>query len=121
MNRFYYNFNHFIIYSFFRDVFDTVEEDEVVAACNPLDVSEIIQEAQSKASVNPKIIRSQKRKSDVPKRVTFKPMVDSNPIRIIQVQPEDPVNAAPPYKKRFLVSAKDTVETESYIEEEDDL
>ena len=45
----------------FRDVFDTVEEDEVVAACNPLDVSEIIQEAQSKASVNPKIIRSQKR------------------------------------------------------------
>ena len=121
MNRFYYNFNHFIIYLFFRDVFDTVEEDEVVAACNPLDVSEIIQEAQSKASVNPKIIRSQKRKSDVPKRVTFKPMVDSNPIRIIQVQPEDPVNAAPPYKKRFLVSAKDTVETESYIEEEDDL
>ena len=89
-------------------MFDTVEEDEVVAACNPLDVSEIIQEAQSKASVNPKIIRSQKRKSDVPKRVTFKPMVDSNPIRIIQVQPEDPVNAAPPYKKRFLVSAKDT-------------
>ena len=83
-----------------------VEEDEVVAACNPLDVSEIIQEAQSKASINPKIIRSQKRKSEIPKRVTFQPMVDSNQIRIIQVQPEDRVNAPPPYKKRFLVSTQ---------------
>ena len=99
-------------------MFDTVEEDEVVAACNPLDVSEIIQEAQSKASVNPKIIRSQKRKSEVPKRVTFKPMVDTNPIRIIQVHPEDPVNAPPPYKKRFLVSTQNPTVTDSNIEQE---
>ena len=81
-----------------RDVFDIVEEDEVVAANNPLDVSEIIQNAQSKASVNPKIVRSQKRKSDVPKRVQIQlPPSSTN---------EERVMAPPPIKKRILVSAQ---------------
>ena len=81
----------------YRDVFDIVEEDEVVAANNPLDVSEIIQNAQSKASVNPKIVRSQKRKSDVPKRVQIQlPPSSTN---------EERVMAPPPIKKRILVSA----------------
>ena len=81
-----------------RDVFDIVEEDEVVAANNPLDVSEIIQEAQSKASVNPKIVRSQKRKLEVPKRVQIQ-LPPSSP------REERPV-APPPIKKRLLVSAQ---------------
>ena len=82
----------------YRDVFDIVEEDEVVAANNPLDVSEIIQNAQSKASVNPKIVRSQKRKSDVPKRVQIQlPPSSTN---------EERVMAPPPIKKRILVSAQ---------------
>ena len=75
-----------------------MEEDEVVAANNPLDVSEIIQNAQSKASVNPKIVRSQKRKSDVPKRVQIQlPPSSTN---------EERVMAPPPIKKRILVSAQ---------------
>ena len=75
-----------------------MEEDEVVAANNPLDVSEIIQNAQSKASVNPKIVRSQKRKSDVPKRVQIQlPPSSTNEERIM---------APPPIKKRILVSAQ---------------
>ena len=82
----------------YRDVFDIVEEDEVVAANNPLDVSEIIQNAQSKASVNPKIVRSQKRKSEVPKRVQIQlPPSSTN---------EERVMAPPPIKKRILVSAQ---------------
>ena len=82
----------------YRDVFDIVEEDEVVAANNPLDVSEIIQNAQSKASVNPKIVRSQKRKSDVPKRVQIQlPPSSTN---------EERVMAPPPIKKRILVSTQ---------------
>ena len=82
----------------YRDVFDIVEEDEVVAANNPLDVSEIIQNAQSKASVNPKIVRSQKRKSDVPKRVQIQlPPSSTN---------EERVMAPPPIKKRILVTAQ---------------
>ena len=82
----------------YRDVFDIVEEDEVVAANNPLDVSEIIQNAQNKASVNPKIVRSQKRKSEVPKRVQIQlPPSSTN---------EERVMAPPPIKKRILVSAQ---------------
>ena len=83
----------------YRDVFDIVEEDEVVAANNPLDVSEIIQNAQSKASVNPKIVRSQKRKSDVPKRVQIQLPPSSN-------NEDQRIMAPPPIKKRILVSAQ---------------
>ena len=86
-----------------RDVFDIVEEEEVVAACFPMDTTEIIAEAQSKASVNPKIVpnpRSQKRKSDAPKRVTFPDEVVANS------EASQPSVAPPPYKKRLLVSIK---------------
>ena len=86
----------------YRDVFDIVEEDEVVAANNPLDVSEIIQNAQSKASVNPKIVRSQKRKSDVPKRV----QIQLPPSSTNEEPNEDRVMAPPPIKKRILVSTQ---------------
>ena len=80
-----------------------MEEDEVVAANNPLDVSEIIQNAQSKASVNPKIVRSQKRKSDVPKRVQIQLPPSSNNE---EPNEERRIMAPPPIKKRILVSAQ---------------
>ena len=40
-----------------------------MAACHPMDTAEIIAEAQSKASINPVIVRPQKRKSEAPKKV----------------------------------------------------
>lgn len=86
-----------------RDVFDIVEEDEVVAACNPLDTTEIFAEAQSKASLNPRIVRAQKRKSEAPKRVQQEDDIEEEAEEVQEkIIPEV---APPPIKKRLLVQS----------------
>jgi hypothetical protein len=39
-----------------KDVFDLRDEDEVVAACDPLDTNDIIAEAKSKAQSAPRTV-----------------------------------------------------------------
>ena len=79
-----------------RDVFDIEGEEEVVAACDPVDASEIIVEAQTKASVNPKIVQTKKRRSSgkvVPKKVQFETTEENE---------KEAEVAPPPIKKRIL-------------------
>ena len=92
------------------DVFDLTEEDEVVAASEILDASEIIEEAKNRASVNPKIVRTTERRlkrvqkqeiSVVPTELVIEPSEPST-----SSQGEEPriptFTVPPPIKKRIL-------------------
>ena len=50
-----------------KDVFDLEEGDDTVAACDPLNVHEIIADAQAKTASTPRIVTIRKRKQDRPK------------------------------------------------------
>merc|ERR1711963_522704 len=80
-----------------RDVFDIFEDtDDTVAACNPLDVQEIIEDAQAKTANTPRVVVGiRKRKQDKPQqRVTFANDEPATESEFVTVAP-------PPYKKRL--------------------
>ena len=93
-----------------RDVFDIYEEEEVVAACHPLETADIIAEAQSKASLNPVIVRPQKRKSEAPKKVQQEKIVQHSGSSEEEIEEQERQVAPPPIKKRLLVSMKSFTE-----------
>ena len=51
-----------------KDVFDLEEGDDTVAACDPLNVHEIIADAQAKTANTPRIVTIRKRKQDRPQQ-----------------------------------------------------
>ena len=84
-----------------KDVFDIFEDtDDTVAACNPLDVQEIIEDAQAKTANTPRVVVGiRKRKQDKPQqRVTFANDEPATESEFVTVAP-------PPYKKRLLVAS----------------
>merc|ERR1712173_39336 len=89
-------------------VFDLIEEDDTVAACDPLDVREIIADAQAKTADTPRIVTVRKRKQDKPKQsiaTCSRGEIDENISEETDSNFASDQLAPPPYKKRLLVQS----------------
>ena len=82
-----------------KDVFDIIEGDDTVAACNPLDVQEIIEHAQAKTANTPRVVVGiRKRKQDNPQQIS------SSQAAVTDPEP-DSEHEYPNPKKRLLVAS----------------
>ena len=90
-----------------KDVFDIIEGDDTVAACNPLDVQEIIEHAQAKTANTPRVVVGiRKRKQDKPQQISSSPAAAA---AAAESSESESSGAPPPYKKRLLVASTSSI------------